>query len=173
MPITAPPIDRTIYLRIFLLTIQVGVIGIVFLLGLVVSSELKQSEKNKPEEQFFCGVIDVYPVRYRGNSPLIDSTADVRLGKKIWNKNTCGSCHNRNMKNDATGPALARVTERWSEYPKEDLYAWIRNSQELIEKKHPRALVLWESYGPTVMSDYRQLTDAEINHLLAYIEASY
>jgi hypothetical protein len=63
--------------------------------------------------------------------------------------------------------------ERWSSYPKEDLYHWIRNSQQLINQGHPRATQLWESYGPTVMSNYDDLTDEDINHLLAYIETMY
>jgi hypothetical protein len=98
--------NETIYLRIFLLTIQVGVIGIVFILCLVISSELSNSESDGAENLAFCGVVDTYPVKYTGSSFLIDSTANPRLGKKLWNANICGSCHNKNMKANATGPAL-------------------------------------------------------------------
>lgn len=164
----------TIYLRIFMLTIQAGAIGIVFLLGLIVSSDLKNQEKSNEEVQAFCGVTDQTPTRWYGSSnPLIDSLANPRMGKQLWNEHICGSCHNKNMKSDATGPALSGVTERWATYPKEDLYAWIRNSQQLIAAKHPRALELWDQFAPTVMLNYQDLSDEEINHLLAFVEMPY
>ncbi len=87
----------------------------------------------------------------------------------MWNNSACGSCHNKNMKDDMTAPALGGVTERWAAYPREDLYAWIRNSQRLIAEKHPRALELWEKWSPSVMSRY-DLTDEEIEAVLEYIE---
>jgi len=97
----------------------------------------------------------------------------ARLGKKAWNANVCGSCHNKSMKDDATGPALGGVVERWADYPREDLYAWIRNSQALIEAKHPRAVEVYEANDRGQMSSYLNLTDEEIEGLLAYVEMQY
>jgi len=96
-----------------------------------------------------------------------------RLGKKVWNANVCGSCHNKNMKDDATGPALGGITERWAAYPREDLYAWIRNSQALIASKHPRAVEVYEANDKGLMSSYLNLTDEEIEGILAYVEMQY
>ena len=53
-------------------------------------------------------------------------------GKTLF-RNYCATCHNRNMVDDLTGPALGGTQERWSDYPQEDLYSWIRNSQALIQ----------------------------------------
>ena len=81
----------------------------------------------------------------------------------------CATCHHRNMVEDLTGPALRGVTERWSDYPREDLYRFIRESQAMIIDGHPKALELWEAWKPRVMNNH-SLTDEEIEALLAYIE---
>ncbi|MEM6395625.1 MAG: c-type cytochrome [Bacteroidota bacterium] len=97
---------------------------------------------------------------------------DPALGKTVWNANACGSCHNANMAAKMTGPALGGVEERWADYPREDLYAWIRNSQALIATGHPRANELWDEWQ-SVMSSYTALTDEEIEGLLAFIDGMY
>jgi len=53
------------------------------------------------------------------NSRPLPSTASpemlaiITTGKKIFKIN-CASCHNKNMKSDMIGPALAGVRDRWS-----------------------------------------------------------
>ncbi|MEL6123582.1 MAG: c-type cytochrome [Bacteroidota bacterium] len=98
--------------------------------------------------------------------------ASADAGKTIF-RNYCAQCHSKDMKTKATGPALGGVEERWAEYPQEDLYAWIRNSQAMIKAGHPRAVELWEEWKPTVMNAYPNLTDDEIGSLLLYINAQY
>ena len=68
---------------------------------------------------------------------LVAQGGDHKLGKVLF-KNNCASCHNKNMKDDLTGPALGGFQERWADYPKEDLYSWIRNSQAMISSGHQR-----------------------------------
>jgi mono/diheme cytochrome c family protein len=89
-------------------------------------------------------------------------------GKELFIAN-CASCHNKNMKDDLTGPALAGTEERWSAYPRADLYAWIRNSQALIAKGHPRAVELWNKWKPTLMNNFPGLTDEQIESIILYI----
>lgn len=98
--------------------------------------------------------------------------ADVELGKTLF-KNQCASCHNKNMKDNLTGPALGGVQDRWADYPQEDLYTWIRNSQAMIADGHPRAVELWAQWKPTVMNAFPNLTDREIESMLAYIDGVY
>lgn len=97
---------------------------------------------------------------------------DPNEGKKLFSAN-CASCHNKNMKDRMTGPALGGTLERWADYPQEDLYRWIRFSSEMIAEKHPRATELWSEWSPTVMSNFPNLSDDQIGHILAYINGVY
>lgn len=99
---------------------------------------------------------------------------DYAKGKSLWNANACGSCHAKSMKDDATGPALGGVQERWAGEPREHLYRWIQQSQALIASgESARALAVWADWSPTQMSNYTALTPEDIEHLLAYINGEY
>jgi cytochrome c551/c552 len=93
-------------------------------------------------------------------------------GKALF-KEQCASCHNKDMRSDMTGPALGGMTQRWAAYPKEDLYAWIRNSQGLVAKGHPRAAELWGKWKPTIMTSFPNLKDDEIQAIVDYVEKVY
>lgn len=97
---------------------------------------------------------------------------DVDLGQKLFRTN-CGQCHNRDMKSDLTGPALGPSLAAWAEYPAEDLRAWVRNSQELISEGHPLAMEIWNAWKPSVMPPNPNLTDSDIDAIMAYVEAVY
>lgn len=111
--------------------------------------------------QGFCGTPNPENLEKTFTKKAID-------GKKIF-QNNCASCHAKNMKTDATGPALIGVEERWADYPKEDLYNWIRNSQAMINDDHPKANELWNDWQPTVMTSFPSLTDEDIEAILEYI----
>jgi mono/diheme cytochrome c family protein len=96
--------------------------------------------------------------------------ADKEKGKTLF-LNNCASCHNKNMKDKLTGPALGGAVERWGD--DKALYAWIRNSQGLIAKGQPRAVAIWNEYKPTVMSSFPNYTDDDIANTLAYIDDQY
>ena len=67
-----------------------------------------------------------------------------------------------------TGPALRGVESRWPD--KEKLYAFIRNSQEIIAKdKYAREL--WLQFNQTLMLSHPDLTDAQIDQILGYIKS--
>lgn len=102
------------------------------------------------------------------------AAAPVNLdeGKALF-KGNCASCHNNNMKDKLTGPALGGVQERWADYPKTELYAWIRNSQALIAAGHPRATSLYNEWNKVAMSAFPNLTDAQIENILGYIDGMY
>jgi hypothetical protein len=70
-----------------------------------------------------------------------------------------------------TGPALGGVENRWSQYPKEDLYNYIRHSQAMLKQGHPMAKALWNAWQPTLMNDFGNLSDEEIAALLGYINS--
>ncbi len=83
----------------------------------------------------------------------------------------CAACHAKDMKSALTGPALGGAEANWD--TKENLYAWIRNSQAVIKAGHPRAVELWNKYKPTVMTAFPNLTDDEIASMLLYIDGVY
>ncbi len=105
-------------------------------------------------------------------SVIAQDQATIESGKTLF-KNNCASCHNKDMKSKLTGPALGGVEERWAEYPQEDLYSWIRNSQSMISQGHPKATALWNEWKPTVMNSFPTLSDDDVANILAYIKCTY
>ncbi|MBL7797973.1 MAG: c-type cytochrome [Saprospiraceae bacterium] len=92
----------------------------------------------------------------------------IEEGKNLFIAN-CAACHNKNMKDNLTGPALAGVEERWAAYPRADLYKWIRASQAMVSEGHPRAVELWAKWKPTPMNNFTGLTDEQIESVILYI----
>ncbi len=91
-------------------------------------------------------------------------------GKELFTAN-CASCHNKNMKDKLTGPALGGAQGRWAD--DKSLYAWIRNSQALIAAGNPRAVALWNEWKPTLMNNFTSLKDDDIASILIYVEDVY
>jgi mono/diheme cytochrome c family protein len=85
-------------------------------------------------------------------------------GKQLFMAN-CASCHHptRNL----TGPHFYNVRARWKDYKL--LYAFIRNSQQVI-KKDAYAKQLFEQWNKTVMTNFGNLTDVEIKAILDYVD---
>lgn len=122
--------------------------------------------------QSFRYFLGVFILMFIGTSSLSAQDVDIQLGQKLFRAN-CNQCHAKDMKSNSTGPALGPSTAAWAEYPKEDLYAWVRNSQELIANGHPRAVELWNAYKPTVMTPNPNLTDSDIESIFAYIDGVF
>jgi cytochrome c2 len=112
---------------------------------------------------------NLLPILFLGLSFSLSAQATIDEGKTLF-KNYCAACHVKNMTTDATGPALAGYAERWADYPQEDLYNWIKNSQAMIADGHPRAVELWNEWKPTVMTAWPNLTDENIESILMYVD---
>lgn len=93
------------------------------------------------------------------------SAQDPVNGKTLFNAN-CAACHN--LDKPMTGPALRGVVEKYNG-DKEWLYKWIRNSSELIKSGDERANKIFNEYNQSVMTLFPQLTDENIEDLLAYM----
>ena len=119
--------------------------------------------KNSFRSLFYIAVIAFLP-------SFISAQASVESGKALFTAN-CAQCHAKSMTKDATGPALAGAEERWADYPQEDLYNWIKNSQKMIfSVKHPRAVELWNQYNNVVMNTAEHLSDEDIESILMFIQ---
>ncbi|THH41753.1 c-type cytochrome [Neolewinella litorea] len=117
---------------------------------------------------------DATPIPDAATAAVSPGEGDADLGAALWKANICGSCHAASMKDNMTGPALGGVQERWAGEPREHLYEWIQNSQKLIGSgKSARAIAVWNEWKPTVMSSYTNLSNDDVEHLLAYINAVY
>lgn len=127
--------------------------------------------KEKPMVIYKCLKISILAIfiSFLGASTL-SAQVSADAGKDLF-KNYCASCHNKDMRSAATGPALGGTEEKWGD--EAALYAWIRNSQDMIKKGHPRAVELWNQYKPVVMTAFPDLTDDQIGSIMAYVNGVY
>jgi len=99
--------------------------------------------------------------------PDYSMAADPMNGQTLFLEK-CASCHNNNMVDDMTGPALYGVQDRWKKYG-DDLYEWVRNSQALVSADHPYAKPLFAKWNGSVMTPFPDLDNAAIDDILTYI----
>jgi len=95
---------------------------------------------------------------------LFAQESDPAAGKKLFNAN-CAACHKLNKK--AVGPALRGIS---SKYDTEWLYTWIKNSSAMIKSGDAQALEIFEEYNKSVMSSFPQLSNADIDNIIAYTD---
>jgi mono/diheme cytochrome c family protein len=89
---------------------------------------------------------------------------DVQKGKALFNAN-CAACHK--LKKRAVGPALAGVSAK---YDKEWLYSWIKNSTAMVKSGDAQAVAIYEEYNGSVMTSFPQLSNEDIDNILAYTD---
>lgn len=87
-------------------------------------------------------------------------------GKKLFNS-LCAACHKPYQR--AVGPALHGVVDKY-DGDFEWLYSWIKNSQALIKSGDTRANAIYNEYNQTAMNAFPQLSNQDIDNILAYVE---
>ena len=97
-----------------------------------------------------------------GESATNVVAGDPVAGKAIFNAQ-CAACHKLDAK--MTGPALRGVGAK---YEKDWLYKWIRNSAELIKSGDERANKIYNEYNQAAMNAFPQLSNADIDNIIAY-----
>lgn len=95
-----------------------------------------------------------------GGSDLGDPAA----GKELFNS-LCAACHK--PYSNSIGPALNGVTERRD---MEWIYSWIKNSAAMIASGDAQANEIFNEWGQTAMPAFPQLSNNEIDNILAYVE---
>lgn len=90
------------------------------------------------------------------------ASGDAANGKVLFNTH-CAACHKLDSK--MTGPPLRGIAETkdraW-------LASWIRNSSAMIKAGDPEAVKIFEEYNKVVMTGFPQLSDKDIDDILAY-----
>ncbi len=96
---------------------------------------------------------------------------DAAKGKQLFNQN-CAACHALDRK--MTGPALRNVEARLAEdegLDKEWIYAWIKNSPGVIASGDAYAVKTYAEYNQTAMTPMPQMSNQDIDDILAYTAA--
>ena len=88
--------------------------------------------------------------------------ADAVKGKELFNTN-CAACHKLDAK--ATGPALRGVAGR---HDMAWIYKWVHNSSEMIKSGDAAAVKLFAENNNAVMTAFPQLSEADIDNIIAY-----
>ncbi|QYA24372.1 c-type cytochrome [Gramella sp. MT6] len=95
-----------------------------------------------------------------GGSDLGDPAA----GKELFNS-LCAACHK--PYSNSIGPALHGVTDRrdmdW-------IHEWVKNSASLIASGDSQANEIYNEWGQTAMPAFPQLSNSDIDNILAYVE---
>ncbi|MFT5646997.1 MAG: cytochrome c2 [Aureispira sp.] len=121
------------------------------------------------DSQFFYGNVDeqgglIWSLANLTN--IESSNKRLLLGHNLFLKE-CASCHNINLTDDMTGPALAWVEKRWKR--RADLIAFTRNSEGFAESGNLRARLMIP-WAPSAMIAFENMSDEEMNAIYYYID---
>ena len=100
------------------------------------------------------------------STSLFAQDGDPVKGKALFNAN-CAACHHLDKK--MTGPALRGVGDK---YEKEWLYDWVHNSSAVIKAGDAQALAIFEEFNGSVMTAFPQLSNEDIDNIIAYTMAT-
>jgi len=87
---------------------------------------------------------------------------DAAKGKELFNAN-CAACHKLDA--NSTGPALRGVVDR---HPTEWLHKWIKDSSGLIKSGDAAAVKLFNEWKKVPMNSFPNLSDEDIDNIIAY-----
>ena len=99
-------------------------------------------------------------------TPAATGGGDAEKGKALFTNN-CAQCH-AVTEEVVVGPGLKGVQTRTP--GKEWLHEWIRNSSAKIATGDPYAVQVFNKFQKIQMPSYQNLTDADIDGILAYID---
>ena len=99
-------------------------------------------------------------------TPVATGGGDAEKGKALFTNN-CAQCH-AVTEEIVVGPGLKGVQQRTP--GKEWLHEWIRNSSAKIATGDPYAVQVFNKFQRIQMPSYQNLTDADIDGILAYID---
>ena len=130
------------------------------MLETIKNKHLNQLFKKLSVSKFLALLFLVFSFSFNAYSQDVD----IAKGKSLFNAN-CAACHKLNK--NLIGPALAGVSAK---YEKEWLYSWIKNSSAMIKAGDERAVAIWEEYNKAAMNAFPQLSNMDIDNILAYTD---
>jgi len=95
-------------------------------------------------------------------TPVATQGGDPVKGKELFNSN-CAACHKLDAK--STGPALRGVAEK---HDMAWIYKWVHNSSDMIKSGDAAAVKLFEENNKAVMTSFPQLSEGDIDNIIAY-----
>ena len=98
----------------------------------------------------------------------LSAQGDPAKGKSLFNAN-CAACHQLDKK--MTGPALRNVEARLADeqgLDKDWIYAWVKNSPGVIKSGDAYANKVYNEFGGAAMTAFPQLSNEDIDNILAY-----
>ena len=140
------------------LTSRLLLLSVAFFLLFTVAG-YSQQDKNVPDTKVDKNV-DAASADAGAGSEL----GDPAKGKEIFNS-LCAACHKPYQK--VIGPALNGVTTR---HDLDWIHNWVHNSADMIAKGDPQAVSLFNEYNKVAMPPFPQLSEEEINNIMAYVE---
>ena len=99
-------------------------------------------------------------------APAAAGGGDIEKGKALFTNN-CTQCHAVSDE-IIIGPGLKGVQQRTP--GKDWLYKWIRNSGSVIASGDAYAVGIYNKYNKIQMSNFQNLTNSDIDGILAYID---
>jgi len=101
------------------------------------------------------------------SSAGIELKGDPEKGADLFKQN-CTACHTLDQK--LVGPPLGGIVEKITQdgQSMEWIHQWIKNSQALVKSGDPYAKKIFEENGSVVMTPFPNLSEADIDDILAY-----
>lgn len=90
---------------------------------------------------------------------------NCEMGMKLFNRN-CATCHKLNAM--LVGPPLACMEQK---HDRAWLRSFIRNSAAMIKAGDSAAVAIYEAYNKSLMTNFLDLTDEQIDAILCYAES--
>ncbi|MBP0904662.1 cytochrome c3 family protein [Mariniflexile gromovii] len=98
----------------------------------------------------------------------LSAQGDPAKGKSLFNAN-CAACHQLDKK--MTGPALRNVEARLADeqgLDKDWIYNWVHNSAGVVKSGDAYGNKVYNEYGGAAMTAFPQLSNEDIDNILAY-----
>ncbi|HNQ26322.1 MAG TPA: cytochrome c3 family protein [Aquaticitalea sp.] len=104
------------------------------------------------------------------STTLVAQGGDAAKGKALFNAN-CAACHK--MDKPMTGPPLRNIEALLADKGKDKkwIFEWIRNSPAVIKSGDAYAVALFDEWNKTAMTPFPQLSDEDLEDILAYTSA--